>query len=453
MAEKNSSRIRYDDIVNAVHADPAQAEPMILLSGLIGRGAEDGSLRVYPEASLGRWLEVAEADVVHSAPLADSPLGGSNVWVRSSARVTPGVATPPAPPEGEKPAGGEAAGVPLQGADTGVFNPLAAPWTGHFGCPTVEFWCPRPGPVPPPWTGHFGCPTMAQWCPPQGAPRWTHTGCATREFPCTPTNNPNCAVTIACLGGGLAQAAAMPSVPGCLPPTHNIGCPDTISCAPQHISLPGCIHTGTCPPQAAAVGTIGLCPTIGFTCTLIDCPGGGYGAEARMTIPCLPPTYNPGCPSTVSCPPAPTHAGCGLAAEARFTIPCLPPTYNPGCPSTVSCPPAPTHAGCGYGAEAMGYPTGSPTASTRCFICPPDQFGAAAAAQNTAATVCTQIGCVSVAGHCPTVGAQCAGGQQMVSMATICPTVSPAACPTLGIACVPTLAGPCLPFTLSGCQG
>src|SRR5258708_9910752 len=89
----DNSKIRYDDFINAVQPDPAKPEATIMLSGFVGHGPE-GHARIYPDPTLGSWYDVPEDDVVHSLPIADSKLGGSYVWVRASAQVTPGSAAP-----------------------------------------------------------------------------------------------------------------------------------------------------------------------------------------------------------------------------------------------------------------------------------------------------------------------------------------------------------------------
>src|ERR1044072_6125455 len=99
MAEKTpSSRIRYDDIVNAIHADPAKTEPVMSLAGYVDRSSEKGNVRIYPDASLCHWYEVAEADIVHSRPIDDSPLGGSHISLNAPAKLTPSIPIPPPSP-------------------------------------------------------------------------------------------------------------------------------------------------------------------------------------------------------------------------------------------------------------------------------------------------------------------------------------------------------------------
>src|SRR6267142_2720068 len=106
MADPAGSKIRYDDFIADIHPDPATPEPTILLSGFIGRADADGTVRIYPDPSLGTWYDVPEADIVHTLPIPDAPLGGSYVWVKSSAQIKPGSASVPASPAAAPAAGG-----------------------------------------------------------------------------------------------------------------------------------------------------------------------------------------------------------------------------------------------------------------------------------------------------------------------------------------------------------
>jgi hypothetical protein len=96
MTERAPSKLRYDDFIANVIPDPATAEPTLLLSGFVGHGEGDGTVRIYPEPSLNKWVDVPEADIVHSMPIPDSPLGGSHVWVKRSPGIRPGAAAAPA---------------------------------------------------------------------------------------------------------------------------------------------------------------------------------------------------------------------------------------------------------------------------------------------------------------------------------------------------------------------
>src|SRR6186713_3146672 len=89
MAKTPGSKLRYDDFVASVQSDPAKPVATTLLSGFVGQGTE-GHARIYPDPSLGTWYDVPEDAIVHSAPIADSKLGGSHIWVKADAQIKPG---------------------------------------------------------------------------------------------------------------------------------------------------------------------------------------------------------------------------------------------------------------------------------------------------------------------------------------------------------------------------
>ena len=501
MAEKSSSRIRFDDVVNAVHADPANVEPTVLLAGYLGRSTEEGHVRVYLDPSLCNWLEVPEAEVIHTRPIADSPLGGSQLWVRASAQLKPGVAGAPAPAAGEEGGAEKAEGgadKAAVGADTGVFNPMATIhptiWTQF--CPT-GVGCIATIPCLPP---SIGCPPagadQAGLVGPTGTQGCTQpghcvgqTGWHTCACPIGPTGWHTCACPIGptgyqgCGGGGTAATVCTqlgcpthmlgcPSTSTC-PPTHMLGCPNTSTCPPTHML--GCPSTSTCPPAAlAAVG-----PTGTQGCTQ---PGQCVGQTGWHTGACpIGPTGTQGCvgaeaiarpvdPTAATrcfiCPPLdPTAATrCFICPPIEAQPGPIGPTGTQGCTQpphclgqtgwhTCACPIGPTGwQGCGTGG---GYPT-DPTASTRCFICPPIEAGGAQAAavgptgtqgcthicgaqQSTAATLCTQVGCRQAGGAVITL--LTVAGCQHPSWVDACPTRL----------CGITVSGPCLPYTMGGC--
>jgi hypothetical protein len=336
MAEKSSPRLRYDDFVNAVHPDPAKAEPTILVSGYLGRSSEEGNARIYPDASLGNWYEVPESDVVHSAPIADSPLGGSNIWLKASAKLTPSIPIPPQA-EGVKEGGG--AKQEAVGADTGVFNPMA---TIH---PTI-------------WT---------QFCP-------TGVGCIA-TVPCLPPS-------VGCPPGA-AQAVLGPTgTQGCTQPGHCVGqtgwhtcgCPigptGYQGCGPQAYGAEQSTAATLCTRVSPCVGHTGWhtcgCP-IGPT-GYQGCGPQAYGAE-QSTAATLCTRVSPcvGHTGTQNC----THAGCGVVGPTG-TQGCTQPGHCVGQTGwhTCACPIGVT-GWLGCQDDAARQITISPTASTRCFICPP----------------------------------------------------------------------------------
>jgi hypothetical protein len=107
MAKKPRSKLRYDTFIANVIPDPATVEPTLLLSGFVGHGEGEATVRIYPDPTLNKWVDVPEADVVHSMPIPDSPLGGSHVWVKRSAEIRPGAITAAAPAAATEAGGGK----------------------------------------------------------------------------------------------------------------------------------------------------------------------------------------------------------------------------------------------------------------------------------------------------------------------------------------------------------
>jgi hypothetical protein len=154
-----TDNIRYDDFIANVHADPAKPEAAIMLAGFIGHGAE-GKVRIYPDASLANWYDVAEDDVVHAMPVPDAKLGGSYVWVRASAQIKPGAAAAAAG------TGAVAAAQPAMPFTWTCTLNAAAPvggWPPSLGCQPSVMACPHAALGAGTVTGFFGC-TAA--CPP-----------------------------------------------------------------------------------------------------------------------------------------------------------------------------------------------------------------------------------------------------------------------------------------------
>jgi hypothetical protein len=178
-----TDNIRYDDFIANVHADPAKPEAAIMLAGFVGHGAE-GKVRIYPDASLANWYDVAEDDVVHAMPVPDAKLGGSYVWVRASAQIKPGAA----------------AAAPGTGAVAPAQPAMPFTWT----C-TLNAAAPVGG-----WPPSLGCQPSVMACPPAALGAGTVTGFFGCTAACPPaalnvqTNPP----TLGCTGGCNALGAA-----------------------------------------------------------------------------------------------------------------------------------------------------------------------------------------------------------------------------------------------------
>ena len=202
------SALRYDDFIANIHTDPAKPEATIMLAGFIGHGAE-GEVRIYPEASLSHWYDVAEDDVVHAMPVPEAKLGGSYVWVRANAPIKPGAAAAAA--------GTGAAAAPqaaMPGTLTCTLN-AAAPvggWPPSLGCQPSVMACPPGALGARTVTGFFGC-TAA--CPPAALGAGTVTGFFGCTAACPPaalnaqTNPPTLGCTGGCNALGMAQTFTM----------------------------------------------------------------------------------------------------------------------------------------------------------------------------------------------------------------------------------------------------
>ncbi|QIL74994.1 hypothetical protein [Hymenobacter sp. HDW8] len=92
MENQEQSRFEYDEWIEQVRPDLRSTDQLTLLQGFIGRSSENGHLRVYSDESLNNFVEVPEDAIVHAVKLseADSPLGGSKLWLRSDVVVTYG---------------------------------------------------------------------------------------------------------------------------------------------------------------------------------------------------------------------------------------------------------------------------------------------------------------------------------------------------------------------------
>jgi len=319
------ANINYDDFINNIHPDPAHPTATIMLSGFVGRAA-DGHVRIYPDASLGTWYDVPEGDVVHSSAIPDSKLGGSYLWVKSSAQIKPGSASAAA--QGAAAQGEAAQGGAAQGGAAPAAAPAAGPTpaTHCFVC-----W--------PPTSPLAGCDQAAQ--AQAAAAAWPTP--ATHCFVCDPRQaaaavQPTPALTIAAVCSLPAHCAPTPA-------THCFICPPiTPVCTPPAVCQPTpATHCFICPPHQTP------------QCTL---PAVCQPTPATHCFIC-PPHQTPQCTLPAVCQPTPaTH--CFIC----------PPITQP-----VACGVLPPSVGCPQGGQPQGAQAAAmqPTPATHCFICPPHQ--------------------------------------------------------------------------------
>jgi hypothetical protein len=79
--------VRYDDFIKKVRPDVANPEEVVLLHGYIGDSGKEDQIRVYSDAGLTEYIDIAKADILHAVPNSDDPLGGSQLWVKQSSNV------------------------------------------------------------------------------------------------------------------------------------------------------------------------------------------------------------------------------------------------------------------------------------------------------------------------------------------------------------------------------
>jgi hypothetical protein len=422
----DDSKPRLDEFIGRVVRDPSQPQETLLLQGFLGASSEPDHTRIYSDVTLESYIDVANADIIHSEPLPkeESPMGGSYVWVKKSAEAFPGVA------------GADRAKVKF------LEGPIAAEAASFSGGAAVGPVAQLPKTVP-----LLVChPTiLVKFCPPP----------PTKQFICPPiTWQPACQITVAqpiCHQSVLLTQCPQQTIfqPQCIP-VQSPACPwevQSVACQPQFpqqpIQQPGQPADFGVQPQAGpAIGglqfpkTIGGCPSILTICPSVQI----WNCPTHSPIFCPPKTV------PINCPP-----------KTIFQPQCIP-VQTPGCPwqvQSVACQPQVPH---GQQPADFGVAAAPPI--------PPSQI--AQQCQSIAVAACpTQIGpicnpslacptpkhqCPSVAGfHCPTVqGFQCpsvAGFHCPSVQGFQCPSVAGFHCPSVaGFQC-PSVAGFHCPVT------
>ncbi|HET7463376.1 MAG TPA: hypothetical protein VFJ82_19140 [Longimicrobium sp.] len=472
------------DFVTKLVKDPsnlADEDGIVMLNGFAGDSDEEGYTRLYCEPTLEHYTDVKDEDILHYE---EDAMVGYRVWARRNAQVrhgsrgqgkgesgsffsgplladyggghgTGGQGT------GGQGTGGQGAGGQAEVHDT-VIGPTGWRYCTRLTCPPTQHqectWiCPLPSTTrclpasfecPPPKQGGGGA--QAADTAKVGPTGWQ--GCTQPGHCVGQTGWQGCTQALGCPssstcppqqgGGGGAPGAAQGGggpigVTGWLGCTHMLGCPSTSTCPPQ--------GGGGAEAFAAAPG--GGQSTAATLCTQVGCHPigitGWYGCHTpthTLATVCTQigcgQTHLLGCPSTSTCPPqggggaadAAQGGGQSTAATLCTQVGCHPigitgwygchtPTHTLatvctqigcgqmhllGCPSTSTCPPQ------GGGAEAFAAAPGGgqSTAATLCtqigcihpttwtqIGCGPGPVIPQGGGQSTAATVCTQIGC------------------------------------------------------------
>jgi hypothetical protein len=265
MPVEKTSKIKLDEFTAKVISDPKNPEAS-LVTGFVGASAEPGKTRIYWDPSLTSYIDVDSADILHSEPLPkeQSPLGGSYVWIKSSAEVSSSTA------------GSQ--------ASKGKFfeGPLTAAYGAQFSAaPGAGFAQPMPAVRPTQLcTNIVICrPSIYIACP------------VSWYFTCPVT-----VLVLAC-GGGLTPVAS----PNCPPPppgTPVQGTPVQGQAAAQF--APAAIPSLVCSYAPGCWFSFDACPTVvGFHCG---------GPHTTLTMP----------PPALAAPAAQPNIGIGVLSRNAY---------------------------------------------------------------------------------------------------------------------------------------
>jgi len=386
MSDNDQSKIRYDDFVSKVQADPANPQATIMLAGFVGRGAE-GQVRIYPDPTLGTWYDVPEADIVHSQPIADAKLGGSYVWIKSSAQIRPGgsgtAGAAQGQPQPQAMAGAAAQLQPTPTVQTHCF--ICPPLTQvqfcqvqSLHCPTQPVVCDIPPPTPATICTQIGCMPTPQThcfiCPPvtQATPCQVQSlHCPTHPVVCD--TRPTIATLCTQIGCHTAPAACVhptlltqpigfcpptqPAVCGIVPPTLSPGCgpqqqgaqqaqPQAFAGPAQHPAPQAAFSQHVC-PTPSAVQQCGQPPQTAATlCTQFGCGHTILHTQCICPTPTAIPTHQIVCLQTANIDCLPTVATACLHTVTTpclqtVATPCLPITLGGCTPQSIACTPTP----------------------------------------------------------------------------------------------------------------
>ena len=168
MPEPNSDRLQQHPLVDALLPDPSQTPPnSTRIVGYLGRSTASGIWRLYLSPNLDRYVEIPEADILHTQEFPGNE--GTAVWVRSDLRLQY-VAVQSSQVQADYlsgPVAATAVGAPSGGSGMGLHPFLCLvhtrplPVTSAPPCtPTAGRIC-TPGGGPPPW-GWTNDPAICQ---------------------------------------------------------------------------------------------------------------------------------------------------------------------------------------------------------------------------------------------------------------------------------------------------
>ena len=331
---------KHDKFTAKVVSDPAKPQNTLLLQGFLGASSQPDYTRVYADLSLDSYVDVANADIIHIEPVppAQSPMGGSYLWVKKDADVFPGTGTSSASAKAKFLTGAitaEAAAsvqpaAPVQPLP--ITNPVVAchPTIVVKACPTTTFeFCPT-----------RLCPVTI---PPQCFPQTSI--CPTRLAVCVGATGFACVIPDPTIQQQTPQAqfaGAQAAQPQLVQPVSLL--PEA-ACVTTAVAI--CVTRVGCPTPVNQCPSIGgfhcasvnnfQCPSVaGFECPTVNsfhCPSvAGFQCPSVASFQC-PSVDNFHCPVTVSgvgCPVS--HACTGTLPQAQLV--CPRPTLD--CPTNAS---------------------------------------------------------------------------------------------------------------------
>ena len=244
MADGEQPKIRLDKFTAKVVPDPKNPGQSLCLQGFLGAAPDPAQTRLYWDASLSSFVDIDNADILHSEPLPkeQSPLGGSYLWVSTSAEVTASSA-----------GGASAKGKFFEGPVTSTYGSAFAGGAAELrkqGMPTIGQWCTFTycpvvaAPAAEPAAGAGAIGSYAPHC-------WYSWNACPTMYGCGPHRTPGCPM--------VEHAAPEPAIAGSYAPhcwySWN-ACPTLYGCGPH--------NTPACPIVERPVG------------------GGGGGWQGRM---------------------------------------------------------------------------------------------------------------------------------------------------------------------------
>jgi hypothetical protein len=270
MPQPKKPNLKPDPVVDALMADPTQGPPgTTVLSGYLGASPTEGVWRLYLDAGLTEYVEIPEADIMHSETLPDA--SGTTVWVSSSAALTH-VRTQTQDVQAEF----------LGGAITDelLASPAAAAARPIGPAPQISIAGPCVSRIQCPST--INCPSVQVICPS------SVDACPSRLRPCI--SRIPCPTTIQCPSRVTICQSRLTCQPSVFTP-----------CLSQQIRCPSAVDA--CPTRFGCPSVDTLCQTIGIGCIpsrLVACPTDPASCpQPSAAFVC--PTFGP-CPSIAGCP-------------------------------------------------------------------------------------------------------------------------------------------------------